>query len=255
MEPNTSPPLPPTGAPPKLNPTDAAPGANPAEQAPVTGLFTAVEAVLREPRRMLHQLGRPGNGVLTGALLVVAVFSALVYGIVIGTFSGGAQLWAAPLKTAAGLLLSALICLPSLFIFACLGGSTARLGQVAGVLAAMLALTTILLIGFAPVAWVFSQSTQSIVMMGVLHLAFWGVAAVFGLRLLHHGFGHLAPSVVGIKVWTIIYLLVALQMTCALRPLLGTADTLLPTEKKFFLTHWFETMDKATKATEYRQPR
>jgi hypothetical protein len=27
-------------------------------------------------------------------------------------------------------------------------------------------------------------------------------------------------------------------MTTALRPILGTADTFFPTEKKFFLAHW-----------------
>ena len=35
---------------------------------------------------------------------------------------------------------------------------------------------TALLIGFAPVAWVFSQSTDSIFMMGLLHFCFWLVA-------------------------------------------------------------------------------
>jgi hypothetical protein len=27
-------------------------------------------------------------------------------------------------------------------------------------------------------------------------------------------------------------------MTTALRPIVGTADTFLPTQKKFFLSHW-----------------
>jgi hypothetical protein len=29
-------------------------------------------------------------------------------------------------------------------------------------------------------------------------------------------------------------------MTTALRPIVGTADTLLPEEKKFFASHWVE---------------
>jgi hypothetical protein len=228
---------------------------DPAEHVPVNGLFGAVEAVLREPRRVMHQLSRPGNGAIIGALLLIALVSAAVYGLIVGTFSGGTQLWAAPAKIAAGLLISALICLPSLFIFACLGGSTARVSEVFGILAGKLALTTILLIGFAPVAWVFSQSTQSIVAMGVLHLLFWAIAAVFGLRFMHHAFDRLVKSGAGIKVWTVIYLLVALQMTCALRPLLGTSDDLLPKEKKFFLTHWFETMGAPRADLPYNESR
>ena len=100
METPTPPPIPPVaGTPPKLDSANAAPGANPSEQAPIGGLVGAIEAVLREPRRVMYQLGRPGHGAITGALLFIAVVSALVYGVVVGTFSGGTQLWAAPLKT------------------------------------------------------------------------------------------------------------------------------------------------------------
>ena len=35
------------------------------------------------------------------------------------------------------------------------------------------------------------------------------------------------------------------QMTTALRPIVGTSDDFLPKEKKFFLKHWFEQLDKA----------
>jgi len=40
------------------------------------------------------------------------------------------------------------------------------------------------------------------------------------------------------RTWVIIFVLVVVQMTTALRPLIGTAETLMPTEKKFFLAHW-----------------
>jgi hypothetical protein len=40
----------------------------------------------------------------------------------------------------------------------------------------------------------------------------------------------------------IIFLLVMLQMTTTLRPIVGTAETFLPTEKKFFLNHWAQSL-------------
>jgi hypothetical protein len=40
----------------------------------------------------------------------------------------------------------------------------------------------------------------------------------------------------------LIFLLVGLQMTTSLRPILGRSDTLLTQEKKFFLQHWAETV-------------
>jgi hypothetical protein len=216
-------------------------GDDPAERAAIPNAVVAIDAILRHPRRVMFQLRQPDAGKLIAMMLFVSVVCSLIYGVVAGTFSGGDQLWAAPAKIAAGLMISALICLPSLYIFTCLSGSQARLVEVFGLLAGLLMLTTILLIGFAPVAWIFSQSTDSLAWMGTLHLVFWFIAVIFGLRFLEAGFSHSeARSHAGFHTWVIIFLLVALQMTTALRPILGTSDTFLPKEKQFFGTHWAE---------------
>ena len=77
--------------------------------------------------------------------------------------------------------------------------------------------------------------------MGTLHLVFWFVATLFGVRFMKNGFANAnARSQAGVNVWIIIFLLVAVQMTTALRPILGHADTFFPTEKKFFVVHWFD---------------
>ncbi len=218
-------------------------GDDPAERVPVTNAFAAVEALLRQPRRLLYQLRQPGAGGLIVQMLFVAAICALVYGFVAGTFSGGAQLWAAPVKIAGGLLVSAAICLPSLLIFTCLSGAQSGLAEVCGLLAGLLMLMTILLVGFAPVAWIFSQSTESVAWMGTLHLMFWFVATIFAVRFLKNGFAHAnARSQAGVNVWIVIFLLVALQMATAVRPIIGKSDTFFPTEKKFFMVHWFDTV-------------
>lgn len=222
------------------------------DQLPINGIVPTMEAILRQPRRVLYQL-RGNRSRLLLAMLLIALVCSVIYGLVVGSFSGKQQLWAAPIKIATGLLLSGLICLPSLYILSCLSGSTARLTEVIGFLAGLLALTAVLLIGFAPVAWVFSQSTESVVMMGILHLIFWVVAICFGIRFLQTGFSQLASkSSIGIKVWVIIFLFVQLQMTSALRPIIGQSDTFLPKEKKFFVAHWFETIDKHSKPRNQR---
>jgi hypothetical protein len=245
----SGPPAPYPGAPSPL-------GASPAEQAPIRGVLGAVEAILRQPRRVMFQMKQPNAGGLIASLLTIAIICSLVYGVVVGTFSGAQQYWAAPVKIACGMLISALICLPSLYIFSCLSGTQARLAEMFGLVAGLLALLTVLLIGFAPVAWVFSQSTQSLVVMGSLHLAFWFVAAIFGLRFLYAAFRHLnAKSYGGFQVWVVIFLLVAMQMTTALRPLLGRADRFLPaaTEKKFFIQHWMDCLQGEQPAATPRQ--
>ena len=110
-------------------------------------------------------------------LAAIALVCLAVYGVVVGPFSGHEQLWAAPLKITAGLFISGVICLPSLYIFACLSGASAKVGQIAGLLVGLMAL-------------------------------------------------------VGV------FLLMVLQMSTALRLILGRAPTLLPVEKRFFLAHW-----------------
>ena len=219
-------------------------GEDPSDRAPVTNVIAAIDAILRHPRRVMFQLQQPEAGKLIAVILFVSIVCSLIYGVVVGTFSGGQQLWIAPVKIAAGLMISALICLPSLYIFTCLSGSQARLAEVFGLLAGLLMLMTILLIGFAPVAWIFSQSAESVAWMGALHLIFWFIATSFGLRFLSAGFSHSnAKSHAGLYTWVIIFLLVAVQMTTALRPIIGTSDHFLPQEKKFFLSHWGDCLD------------
>ena len=176
-------------------------GEDPQDRESIRGPISAIESILRHPRRVLYQLRQPGAGHLIIALLLIAIVCSVVYGVVVGTFSGGTQLWAAPVKIAAGLVISAVICLPSLYIFSCLSGTQARLIEVVGMIAGLLALMTVLLIGFAPVAWVFSQSTESLAAMGALHLTFWCIATYFGVRFLSEGFAHLSGKPAGLRVW------------------------------------------------------
>lgn len=232
--------------PPQMQFTPPPTAEDPAELAPINGIAAAIESILRQPRRVHHALRQPGAVRVIASMVFVAVICALTYGVVIGTFSRGPQLWIAPLKIAGGLLIAAVICLPSLYIFACLSGSRARLSEMAGLLAGLLLLMTLLLIGFAPVAWLFSESTNSIGWMGFLHLLFWGIATIFGMRFLGAGFaGTQAKSQAGLRVWAVIFVLVCLQLTTALRPIIGTSDTVFPgaTEKKFFIKHWFDCLE------------
>jgi hypothetical protein len=244
--------------PPQIPIGQMVPAEDPTEHAPINGIAAAIEAILRQPRRVQHALRQPGASRVIAAMVFMAVVCALIYGVVVGTFSRGDQFWIAPLKIAGGLLIASVICLPSLYILACLSGSQAKLSEMAGLVGGMLLLMTLLLIGFAPVAWLFSESTNSLCWMGALHLLFWGIATVFGLRFLGAGFASTqAKSQAGLRVWAVIFVLVCLQLTTALRPIIGTADTVFPgaEEKKFFLKHWLDCSDAdrkdATKPARY----
>ena len=202
-----------------------------------------VQALLKHPGRIIYELQNNWRAALPLSLLLLVLLGMLAYGVVVGSFSGGAQLWIAPAKIAVGTMLSILICLPSLYIFTCLSGINAQLRTVTGVLFAAVSLSSLLLIGFAPIAWIFSQSTGSVAFMAALHIGLWAIGIMFGLRLLE-GMGHLLGGSARnhLKFWSAIFIVVCLQMMTTLRPIVGTSDRFLPGERKFFLTHWAETL-------------
>ena len=203
-------------------------------------LVRVVEVLLREPERLARALGRAGAGRINLVLLVLTVGGMAAYGALVGSFSGGPQWWLAPLKIVAGLLLSALICFPSLFIFHCLQGGRLAWTTTAELLMQALALTAVLMVGFAPVAWVFSQSTETVAFMGFLHLLLWFVSVFFGLRLLGRLLNRGNPGRRSLALWSAIFVLVGLQMCTTLRPLVGSFDGFAPKGKKFFLAHWVD---------------
>ncbi len=237
----------PTNPPPFPNPSSGLPSQQATSALPSdASLGTILDTLLKRPGLLIRTLCEVPSSRQWMLLALVAVSALALYGLVIGSFTGGPQWMAAPLKVSSGGLLSALICFPSLYIFACLTGAEVSLRGIAGVLCAMLTLTGLLLIGFAPVAWVFSQSTDSVVFIGTLHLMFWVIATWFGLRL----FGHMTKTLgvsdrTHLKVWMGIFVFVCLQMTTALRPIIGTSEHWLPQEKKFFVAHWFENFASA----------
>jgi hypothetical protein len=207
--------------------------------------ISVLENLLKFPGRIVHELHQTRAGILATWLLIFGIAGLAIYGIVVGMQSGGAQMWIAPAKLGIGMLLSVLICLPSLYIFTCLGGIDAQLRSVCGALFAAVCLSSMLLIGFAPVAWIFSQSTDSIVFMGALHLVFWVIGIRFGLRLIDAMGRFLGATSRGhLRMWCVIFILVCFQMTTTLRPIIAPSKTFLPTERKFFLTNWFETINE-----------
>lgn len=208
-----------------------------------TTLSNIMENLLKHPGRLLHAC-QSGNSAVALRLLIIMIVSLSVFGLLLGSFSGGTQLWAAPLKITVGMIVAVMICLPSLYIFSALDGLNARLHQIVSVLLSMVALSGLLMLGFAPVIWVFSTSTDSIGFMGFLALIFWVIGMYFGTRLLLNAVGSLGlQSKSYLKLWIILFTVVTLQMSTSLRPLIGTADELLPTEKRFFVQHWIYFLD------------
>ena len=206
---------------------------------------TLFEALLRRPVALIARLEDP-NHQATGKFALLSIISFLLFGLVLGCFAKNEQLWAAPAKVTAGLVFSGLICFPSLYIFATLAGARVSISQLAACLAGALALAGLLLLGFAPAVWIFAESTDSLGFMGALAIGSWIVAVSFALRFLKSAVTVTGGSQRGpLIIWSAVFLLVTLQMTTSLRPILGKSEVLLTQEKKFFIQHWFETMGES----------
>lgn len=209
-------------------------------------LSNTFDTLLKKPGSVLyslhHQKGDPARLLRNLALTTVGCLA--LFGLVLGFYSGGHQLWAAPLKVVLGVLGAALITLPSLYIFSCLNGLDITARSVAGVMASAVCLLSLLLLGLAPVAWIFAQSTEQIAFFGFLVLCFWIVGLWFGLGLIFR-----AARLLGVKrrfhlaLWAAIFSVVTLQMSTTLRPIIGESDRFFANEKRFFLAHWFDHLD------------
>lgn len=200
--------------------------------------------LLKKPLSVIYEINKGTSNPLS-ALMVISLVSLAIFGLVLGMFSSGTQLWAAPVKVIGGIFFSGLICLPSLYIFGALGGIDAKVQDTVGLMLTFLSITSLLLVGFAPVVWLFSTSSNSLVFFGFLSLLIWIVCLIFGLRVINRA----SLSMGGGKgnhlhIWAIIFMMVTLQMSTTLRPIIGSSDDFLNLkEKRFFLRYWLEVME------------
>ena len=214
-----------------------------------TSFSNLLSNLLRKPLSIFHELEtKKVLWKIPITLILISVVSLTVFGFVVGTFSWGDQIWAAPLKIVSGLMFSALICLPSLYIFTCIGGLEVRFSTVVGMLCSIVALSGLLLVGFAPVVWLFSASSTSAIFIGFMLLSLWMICVGFGFNLVFcAGKAMGMTNKCHLLVWCLIFLLVTIQMTTTLRPIVGESDMLFNfEEKKFFLQYWSEELQEAT---------
>ena len=224
-----------------MRPTTPDPRPDPFAPMEGQGFVSTFEHLLKKPGSVVHRLSQPGAGRILVHLATATAICFIVFGLLLGTFRLGDQLWASPVKIMAGIFFSGLLCLPSLYIFSCLNGLTARFETVAGTLLGIMSLIGLLLLGFSPVVWIFAQSTDSAIFMGGIVLVFWVVSFAVGITLLSKLAAFLGTRRIGyLRVWMCIFLVVTIQVSTSLRPIFAPqeGDFILPAEKKFFLSHW-----------------
>jgi hypothetical protein len=204
-----------------------------------------IEALLKSPGTISGTIAQDRSSVRTGVIfLASAVLFHAIFGFAVGLFSGWAAGAVAFLKAGVISIASLLLCFPSLYVFSAVGGAPLSARQTFVLGSSCLALIGVLLIGLAPVAWLFAVSTESVGFVTTLIFVIWLTAVIFADRFTgtlrsRQGFERSG----GILLWFIVFILVSMQMTTYLRPILQKPDFtrgVIRTEKKFFLQHFFE---------------
>jgi hypothetical protein len=215
--------------------------------APAQAPQSLLAALLKNPAQLAaHMAGERRLFSAALALLLQAAVMYAIFGFAMGLFDGlrtaGMDAVKVPLVAVATLLL----CLPSLYIFACVGGAPLSCGQTFMLGASCMAMQGLLLTGLAPVVWLFATSTQSVPFVVTMIFCIWIIALIFMGRYI--GKLQMAPLFAragGIKFWVVILLMVTLQMATCMRPMLAKPGASWWTrgEKKFFLVHFASTFD------------
>src|SRR5262249_13237795 len=129
--------------------------------------------------RLLKQPDVTARAIASGEQVPVASFLAgalacfSIYGLAAGFFQGHTQILIASLKVPIIIFGSALLCLPSFYVFTSLAGSELSLWRTIAILAGFCAVLGLLMSGMIPVAWLFSVSTRSILFVFWMHLIMW----------------------------------------------------------------------------------
>jgi hypothetical protein len=230
-----------SNVPPRISP----PVVPPRDDEPATA--NIITALLKDPQRVSATIAGRRNLLWPAVMLLVsAVACHVVFGFAVGMFGGLTVAAMDVVKVPLVAVCALLLCFPSLYVFACVAGSPLSLSQTFMLGCSCLAMVGLLLVGLAPVAWLFAVSTESPPFMVVLVLAIWFIAMAFAARYV----GKLRTNPLfqrqgGIKLWFVILAVVTLQMVTCMRPMLAKPEKGWWTaEKKFFLSHFGSTLDE-----------
>ena len=231
----------------------AVPPPLPASEAVPIATGDLLAALLKAPQRVAAPLAADTDAVRAGCyFLVGAVMFHGIFGLATGFFGG----WSVASMTAAKAMLIALcslaLCLPSLYVFSAVGGSPLSMTQTFMLGASCLAMIGLLLIGLAPVAWLFAVSTSNLPFVVMLVFLIWLLSVGFAMRYVRMlKVQPLFQRSSGILVWLAVFVLVSLQMTTCLRPVLTTPHPghgWWTPEKAFFLGHYASCFEDAKPA-------
>ncbi len=204
-----------------------------------------IASILRSPADFTEQIRDTAKiGRLIAFLTAAALVGAAVFGFAIGSFVDWKVALLDALKMAGVVAFSFALCCPTLYVFACMGGS--RLPAVRLCALGLVSMATLgcLLAALAPILWLFSVSTETLGFIVLFSFLLGLVAVAFaGRPILGAAAKGIVASGAGLWMWLILFFIVALQTTTLVRPMLEPVGAArYPQGKCFFLEHFGKTV-------------
>jgi len=177
---------------------------------------------------------------LAAFLVLVTVTGCGLFGFAVGSF---VDLKVAALDAAKMVGIAAfsfVLCFPTLYVFATISGAKLSAARIAVLGLVFTATLGSLLAALSPILWLFSVSTEKAAFIVVLTCMFAALAVGFVARPISAAVEKgIVAKPVGLNVWLVVFVVVALQTITLVRPMLaplGTPRT--PDGKCFFLMHF-----------------
>jgi hypothetical protein len=166
------------------------------------------------------------------SLLICSCLFFVLYGTIMGSYSGWLQMLASAAKLPALYLLTLLICLPSLFFFEVVSGSKHSFAQYYALLLAAMSSMGIILFGFAPIALFFRLSVDDYTFFKLLNVVILAIAGWFGVQFFYRSAIALNQQesklpkyrLNVLQGWLILYAFVGSQLGWTLRPFFGSPE-------------------------------
>jgi hypothetical protein len=198
-----------------------------------THYFTVLMGLLRDRQGFMEEI-RQGVR-LPSKIISLLVCSSLffaVYGAIIGSSHSLLQALSSAFKLPCFYLMTLILCLPTLYFFSILFGSSKSIGQYFAMLLTSVAVISVLQFSLAPVALFFLITAHNYQFFVLLNVGIFALTGFTGVTFLYQGMQFMSAQdneaaeetrTRILKFWLILYALVGCQLGWTLRPFFGTS--------------------------------
>ena len=212
--------------------------------------FYFLDYILRAQIAVFEQIYRQKKlGKIIISMTFLSMFLSAIYGLTMGMTHGVMMTLTSAVKLPILYLITALICVPSLYTFNVLLGQRFKFLQTVALMIMTLGTTTILLASLAPLSFFFALTTQDYYFLMLMHVAIFGLCGLYGVRYLYRGCSYIAFRMeqpfnkLLFRIWLVIYSVVGMQLGWRLRPFIGNPNSQFQFFREqgdgnFYITVW-----------------